>query len=59
MNHKSDNPLSRQFNARLTVEEYEVLRRKAFDEHKSISEYVREIIRTALSFGLPTTENNP
>ena len=58
MNHKSANPLSRQFNARLTVEEYENLRRKAFDEKMSISSYVRALIQTALSFGVTVDKNN-
>lgn len=59
MNHKSENPLCKQFNARLTVEEYELLRRKAFDSNISISGYVRSIIQTALSFGISVDKNNP
>lgn len=57
--NKVDKPRSRQFNARLTVEEYEQLRRKAFDTNKTISSYVRNVILTALSFGISDGEKNP
>lgn len=57
MNKKKDPRIS-QFNVRMTVEELELLRRKCWDENKSISTYVRELVQTALSFGLPTVKNN-
>jgi predicted HicB family RNase H-like nuclease len=50
--NKKKNPRLSQFNVRLTTDELEVLRRKAWDENKSISTYVRELIQDALSFGI-------
>lgn len=50
--NKVDNPRTRQFNARMTEDEYEILRRKAFGNHKTISSYVRNVILAALSFGI-------
>lgn len=55
--NRVDQPRTKQINARLTVEEHELLRRKCFDEKKTVSSYLRSIIQTALSFGLSDGKN--
>lgn len=57
MKYKKD-PKMTQFNVRLTVEEKESLRRKAWDQNKSISNFVRERLGALLSDDKQPLKNN-